>query len=179
MTEGYIVVNSEDPSESTYFVVPSNKNVETLSPYKGSLHILCVIRDVGDPVNDRLIKYLRDFIDKGLSALPSTYRQVWMEYKTWMENPQRVEPALRSLKDPFKMKKYTRRIEPDDANYQVIKICSVCNRPVRLALYAKKHEALCSSRKIPNCKRNLILGQMGLKFEQFSEGKTVVRTDLS
>jgi hypothetical protein len=179
MTEGYIVVNSEDPSESSYLIVPSNKNVETLSPYQGSLHILCVIRDVGDPVNDRLIKYLRDFIDKGLSALPSTYRQVWMEYKTWMENPQRLEPAVRSSKDPYRMKKYTRRIEPDDPNYQVVKICEICNRPVRLGLYTKKHKDICKSKKISNGKRGIILAEMGISFEQFKDGNTVLRTDLS
>lgn len=178
MTEGYIVINDDDPTLSTYFVVPSNKKLETLSPYKGSLHILCVLRDAGDPVNNKLIEYLKDFIDKGLSALPSTYREVWIEYKHWMQSEIRIPPKIRSSKDPFRAKKYHRFIDLNDPGYQMIKVCSVCNRPVRLGLWAKKHEARCTGMKIPDSKRSALLKEMGTTYEEYQSGKAVYRTDL-
>lgn len=160
MTQGYIVIDPIDPTQSTYLVVPSNKSVEAYSPFPGRLHILCVIRDVGDPCQDKLISYLRAFINTGLSALPSTYREVWNEYKEWMQTPNRQTPAFRKIRAYKSARKPVDRSE--DPNFMIIKLCAQCNRPVRLGLFEKKHGPLCRAQKIAPSKQAQILEAMGI-----------------
>jgi hypothetical protein len=166
MTHGYILINPHDVLQAEWYVLPSGQYLENRTPRPTWLHVLCVIRDAGDPPHDRLIEYFRAYNREGLAALPNTLGQVWNDY---FERGREID----RLGIHFKVKK--RKVRPgqesgvdfnkyaDDPNWNEAVLCQTCNRYVRRGLYDKKHKVNCTAVRASDQLRDKLATSLGCR----------------
>jgi hypothetical protein len=147
MTHGYIIINPNNEKEAEYFVLATNKGLKNNTPHPDWLHVLCVIRDPGDPPHEKLIEYYKAYNRGGLALLPNTLRQVWNEY---FERGKYIKDFNIVIKKKINKNREFQKIGQtfdkyaDDPNWNVAILCKKCNRYVRRGIYDKKHGEECT-----------------------------------